>query len=106
MVVNYASSPAKAEEVAAEIAKLGGEAITVGANVAKRDELEAMFKAVTDKWGQVDVLVNNAGTEEEACRGGGGGGLLGAQLRALDGVAPFLQQWHGGSSHGGCWPMN
>lgn len=29
--------------------------------MAKRDELDAMFKAVTDKWGSVDVLVNNAG---------------------------------------------
>jgi NAD(P)-dependent dehydrogenase (short-subunit alcohol dehydrogenase family) len=39
----------------------GGEAITVGANVAKRDELEALVKAATDKWGSLDVLVNNAG---------------------------------------------
>lgn len=61
MAVNYASSPDKAEEVAAEIQKLGGEAITIGCNVAKRDELDAMFKTVTDKWGQLDVLVNNAG---------------------------------------------
>lgn len=61
VAVNYASSPDKAEEVAAEIAKLGGEAMTIGCNVAKREELDAMFKAVTDKWGQVDVLVNNAG---------------------------------------------
>jgi hypothetical protein len=61
VAVNYASSPDKAEEVAAEIAKLGGEAITVGCNVAKREELEALFKTVTDKWGAVDVLVNNAG---------------------------------------------
>lgn len=56
--------------MAAEIAKLGGEAITVGCNVAKRDELDALFKAVTDKWGQVDVLVNNAG--EQGGRGEGG----------------------------------
>lgn len=61
VAVNYASSPDKAEEVAAEITKLGGEAITIGCNVAKREELDAMFKTVTDKWGQVDVLVNNAG---------------------------------------------
>jgi len=66
VAVNYASSPDKAEEVAAEIAKLGGEAITVGCNVAKRDELEALFKAVTDKWGGVDVLVNNAGITRDS----------------------------------------
>jgi 3-oxoacyl-[acyl-carrier protein] reductase len=66
VAVNYASSPDKAEEVAAEITKLGGEAITIGCNVAKRDELDAMFKAVTDKWGQVDVLVNNAGITRDS----------------------------------------
>jgi NAD(P)-dependent dehydrogenase (short-subunit alcohol dehydrogenase family) len=61
VAVNYASSPDKAQEVADEIAKAGGEAITIGCNVAKREELEALFKTVTDKWGGVDVLVNNAG---------------------------------------------
>ncbi|KIY94509.1 hypothetical protein MNEG_13452, partial [Monoraphidium neglectum] len=60
VVVNYASSPDKAEEVAAQIAAAGGEAITVKANVAKREELEALVKAATDKWGSLDVLVNNA----------------------------------------------
>lgn len=63
VAVNYSSSASKADEVAAEIAALGGEAITVAANVAKKDELEALFKTVVDKWGTVDVLVNNAGEE-------------------------------------------
>eukprot|EP00879_Flechtneria_rotunda_P010497 GHRR01010973.1.p1 GENE.GHRR01010973.1~~GHRR01010973.1.p1 ORF type:complete len:285 (+),score=98.88 GHRR01010973.1:497-1351(+) len=61
VAVNYASSPDKAEEVAAEIIKLGGDAITVGCNVAKRDELDKLFSSVVDKWGSLDVLVNNAG---------------------------------------------
>ncbi len=61
VLVNYASSPGKAEEVAAEVEKLGGEAITVKANVASRQEVDAMIKAATDKWGRIDVLVNNAG---------------------------------------------
>lgn len=61
VAVNYAASSAAAEEVAAAIKAAGGDAIVVGANVAKRDEIERMFKEVTDKWGRVDVLVNNAG---------------------------------------------
>lgn len=84
VAVNYASSPDKAEEVAAEITKLGGEAITIGCNVAKRDELDAMFKAVTDKWGQVDVLVNNAGGVE-GMQGLGVG--IGVRLRVRVGEA-------------------
>lgn len=59
--MNYASSPDKAQEVAAEIIKLGGDAITVGANVAKRDELDKLINTVAEKWGGLDVLVNNAG---------------------------------------------
>ncbi|GBF96356.1 hypothetical protein Rsub_09427 [Raphidocelis subcapitata] len=61
VVVNYASSPDKAEEVAAAITKAGGEAITAKADVSKREDLEALVKAATDKWGSLDVLVNNAG---------------------------------------------
>lgn len=61
VVINYAASAGAAEDVAAKIAELGGEAICVKANVGKREDIEAMFKEVTAKWGRVDVLVNNAG---------------------------------------------
>lgn len=61
VVVNYASSAGAAEEVAQLITAAGSEALIVKANVGKREEIEAMFKEVTDKWGRVDVLVNNAG---------------------------------------------
>jgi 3-oxoacyl-[acyl-carrier protein] reductase len=61
VAVNYASSPAAAEEVVQEIVEKGGEAIAVGANVADSEAVDAMFAQVMDKWGRVDVLVNNAG---------------------------------------------
>ncbi|GLI68914.1 hypothetical protein VaNZ11_013465 [Volvox africanus] len=61
VAINYASSAASAEEVAAAVVAAGGEAMVVGANVAKREEIERMFKEVSDKWGRLDVLVNNAG---------------------------------------------
>jgi NAD(P)-dependent dehydrogenase (short-subunit alcohol dehydrogenase family) len=47
--------------VAAEIIKSGGDAITIGANIAKKDELDKMIATVAEKWGGLDVLVNNAG---------------------------------------------
>ena len=50
-----------AEEVANHINAAGGEAIADGANVTKPDEVAAMVKAATDKWGRVDILINNAG---------------------------------------------
>ena len=48
-------------DVVEEITSAGGEAIANGANVAKFDEVEAMVAQAMDKWGRVDVLVNNAG---------------------------------------------
>ena len=50
-----------AEAVVAEIEAAGGEAIANGANVADRTQVAAMVQQVMDKWGRVDVLVNNAG---------------------------------------------
>lgn len=47
--------------VVAEIEAAGGEAIANGANVAKFDEVEAMVQQAMDKWGRVDILINNAG---------------------------------------------
>jgi len=61
VVVNYASSPAAAEAVVAEITAAGGKAWSHQANVADEEQVEAMVKAVQEKEGRLDVLVNNAG---------------------------------------------
>ena len=47
--------------VVAEIEALGGEAIANGANVAKLDEVEAMVQQAMERWGRIDILINNAG---------------------------------------------
>lgn len=61
VVINYANSATAAEEVVAEIGNAGGSAIAFQADVSKPDQVDALLKAVMDKWGRVDVLVNNAG---------------------------------------------
>ena len=50
-----------AEAVVAEIIAAGGEAISHGANVSKADEVADMVQKAMDKWGRIDVLINNAG---------------------------------------------
>ena len=61
VLVNYASSAEKAEEVASQIAESGGEAITFKGDMSDEADIKEMFSACVDKWGRVDVLVNNAG---------------------------------------------
>lgn len=61
VVVNYAGSHEKAQEVVQMIAAAGGEAIAVQADVSQAEDVERLLKATLDKYGKVDILVNNAG---------------------------------------------
>jgi 3-oxoacyl-[acyl-carrier protein] reductase len=61
VVVNYARSSEAADQVAEEIKASGGDAIVVGGDVSKADDVAALIKAAVDKWDTIDVLVNNAG---------------------------------------------
>ena len=61
IVVNYARSSEAADAVVAQIEGMGGEAIALQADVSKADEVDALIKATMDKFGRIDVLVNNAG---------------------------------------------
>ncbi len=61
VVVDYNASADAAEEVVAAIAKAGGEAIAVKADLLHPEELKALFKEAKHKFGRVNVLVNNAG---------------------------------------------
>jgi 3-oxoacyl-[acyl-carrier protein] reductase len=64
VVVNYASSRAGAADVVSEIAKSGGQAVAVQADLAKRADIDKLFDETKKAFGQVDVLVNNAGIYE------------------------------------------
>lgn len=50
-----------AEEVVAEIKKMGGDALPNFGNVASMADGEAIVKQAMDTWGRLDILVNNAG---------------------------------------------
>ena len=55
------SSLSAADAVVQEIEAAGGEAMANGANVAKQEDVKAMVEATMEKWGRVDILINNAG---------------------------------------------
>ena len=61
VVVNYHSSRAEAEQVVAEIVKMGRRSIAVQADVSVRTEVQKMISSVEKEFGRLDILVNNAG---------------------------------------------
>ena len=66
VVVNYASSRTDADRVVSDIARGGGRAIAVQANVAKPEDIERLFAETKKAFGRLDILVNNAGVYEFA----------------------------------------
>ena len=50
-----------ADTVVQEIEAAGGVAMANGANVAKQEDVKAMVASTMEKWGRVDILINNAG---------------------------------------------
>ncbi len=60
VVVNYSRSEADARQTAADIEALGAQAIVVRADVSRDGEAREMVRQAVDRFGSVDVLVNNA----------------------------------------------
>jgi len=61
VVVNYSSSKEGADKVVAEIASKGGKAIAVQGNVSKKADVDRLFDETNKTFGDVNILVNNAG---------------------------------------------
>ena len=69
-----ARNEAKLAEVAAEIEAAGGQAAAFALDVASEESIKAGAKAVLDRFGKVEILVNNAGITRD--------GLMMAMKRA------------------------
>lgn len=61
VVVNYNSNDEAANEVVSLIKEAGGEAAAIKADVSKADEAKMLIRETVNTYGQLDVLVNNAG---------------------------------------------
>lgn len=66
VVVNYAGNEAEAATVTDKIKAAGGRATAVKADVSKPEEMKYIFDAAEKAFGEVDVLVNNAGIMSNA----------------------------------------
>jgi 3-oxoacyl-[acyl-carrier protein] reductase len=60
VVVNYATNREGAVQVADACAAAGAEAVAVQGDVSKDEDCRRLVAAAIDKWGRLDVLVNNA----------------------------------------------
>ena len=49
------------EELAAQIRQAGGEALVLPTDVCEQNQIDTMVAQVLQRWGQVDILVSNAG---------------------------------------------
>ncbi len=61
VVVNYKESAGLAENIVNEIRSAGGEAIAVQADVSQRAQTDHLRDVTLDAFGQIDVLISNAG---------------------------------------------
>lgn len=64
VVVNYASSKTGADKVVGEIKAQGGKAVAIPGDVSKKGDIDRLFAETKKAFGQLDVLVNNAGVYE------------------------------------------
>ncbi len=60
-VVLASRTPGPGEQLAAQIAADGGEALFVPTDVTQRDQVEALVAAAVARWGRLDCAFNNAG---------------------------------------------
>jgi 3-oxoacyl-[acyl-carrier protein] reductase len=66
VAVHYHGSEERASAVVAGVHELGRESVAVKADLTAAAEVEAMVAQVLEKWGRVEVLVNNAGITRDA----------------------------------------
>ena len=65
IVINYRSNEKEAIEIENEIKNMGAEAIIVKGDISKLQEVENLVLVAKEKFGNIDIMVNNAGITKD-----------------------------------------
>jgi 3-oxoacyl-[acyl-carrier protein] reductase len=65
VAVNVRASRGEGQAVVNDIAARGGDALLVMADITRRSEVDAMIDTVAQRFGRLDILVNNAAVRHE-----------------------------------------
>jgi len=65
VVVNGTAESGSADGTAKEIIAAGGEALVVKCDISKYADAEELIKKTLDKYGSIDILINNAGITKD-----------------------------------------
>jgi len=66
IMVNYLSKEEEADEVLKSIRSMGAEAEKFRADISVEEQVVAMFKKVVERFGRLDILINNAGRQKDS----------------------------------------
>ena len=65
LAINYVSDNTNVEELQKEFKELGAESLFIKTDVTNFNDCENMVKSIIEKYGRIDVLVNNAGITKD-----------------------------------------
>lgn len=65
VIINYNTSEDEAKKIEVDLIKQGANALAIKADVSRQDEVKEMFGVINDTFGDIHVLINNAGISSQ-----------------------------------------
>ena len=65
VIINYNTSEDEAKKIEVDLIKQGANALAIKADVSNQDEVKEMFGVINDTFGDIHVLINNAGISSQ-----------------------------------------